>query len=211
MPKRLMFRMSTPGIGRMPTPGGSGSSGVGPRGSISVDVAADLDELEMLERQLEETEGDEARDGRVDQAEGKDGRYPTFPRRRKTKVQYCNKAVYNFKFIRNFPPFKASLMTLWSNRGLLEELQTFRLLNRLHDWDFNAFTLDRLTNGRNLPTLCTHLFHDLGLVRHFGLDPVSVRKFFFLVERGYHQGNPYHNAVHAADVTQAMHCFLQVS
>lgn len=30
-----------------------------------------------------------------------------------------------------------------------------------------------------------------------------------LVEEGYHSNNPYHNAIHAADVTQAMHCFLQ--
>jgi len=30
-----------------------------------------------------------------------------------------------------------------------------------------------------------------------------------LVEEGYHSTNPYHNAIHAADVTQAMHCFLQ--
>ena len=28
-----------------------------------------------------------------------------------------------------------------------------------------------------------------------------------LVEDGYHQ-NPYHNAVHAADVTQAVNCFM---
>jgi len=27
------------------------------------------------------------------------------------------------------------------------------------------------------------------------------------VEDGYHQ-NPYHNAVHAADVTQAVNCFM---
>ncbi|KAF4518325.1 hypothetical protein B566_EDAN009113 [Ephemera danica] len=30
-----------------------------------------------------------------------------------------------------------------------------------------------------------------------------------LIEEGYHGTNPYHNAIHAADVTQAMHCFLQ--
>lgn len=67
---------------------------------------------------------------------------------------------------------------------------------------------------------------------HFQLDPVKVWKFFSkslqvldgtnhlrrnklcfpfpgLVEEGYHSNNPYHNAIHAADVTQAMHCFLQ--
>ena len=33
-------------------------------------------------------------------------------------------------------------------------------------------------------------------------------QFFAMVERGYHSTNPYHNNVHAADVTQAMACFL---
>lgn len=35
--------------------------------------------------------------------------------------------------------------------------------------------------------------------------------FVAIIEDGYHWRNPYHNAVHAADVTQAMHCFLQES
>ena len=29
------------------------------------------------------------------------------------------------------------------------------------------------------------------------------------MEEGYHSSNPYHNAVHAADVAQAMHCYLK--
>lgn len=37
--------------------------------------------------------------------------------------------------------------------------------------------------------------------------------FFFLnavmIQEDYHSQNPYHNAVHAADVTQAMHCYLK--
>lgn len=30
-----------------------------------------------------------------------------------------------------------------------------------------------------------------------------------MIQEDYHSQNPYHNAVHAADVTQAMHCYLK--
>lgn len=30
-----------------------------------------------------------------------------------------------------------------------------------------------------------------------------------MVQQDYHSQNPYHNAVHAADVTQAMYCYLK--
>ena len=43
------------------------------------------------------------------------------------------------------------------------------------------------------------------------MDPTEVISFFRLVERGYHHGNPYHNALHACDVTQAMYVFCQQS
>ena len=41
------------------------------------------------------------------------------------------------------------------------------------------------------------------------MDPSDVLGFFRLVERGYHSGNPYHNALHASDVTQAIHVYCQ--
>lgn len=44
---------------------------------------------------------------------------------------------------------------------------------------------------------------------HFNLDAVRLWKLFNLIEEGYHSSNPYHNSIHATDVTQAMHCFLQ--
>lgn len=63
--------------------------------------------------------------------------------------------------------------------------------------------------GRSLPVLCVHLFHLYGLLDHFNLDVVRLWKLFSLIEEGYHSTNPYHNSIHATDVTQAMHCFLQ--
>lgn len=60
-----------------------------------------------------------------------------------------------------------------------------------------------------MPVLCVHLFHLYGLLDHFNLDVVRLWKLFSLIEEGYHSTNPYHNSIHATDVTQAMHCFLQ--
>lgn len=68
-----------------------------------------------------------------------------------------------------------------------------------------------LCTGRSLPVLCVHLFHWYGLLDHFHLDVVRLWKLFSLIEEGYHSTNPYHNSIHATDVTQAMHCFLQES
>lgn len=41
-------------------------------------------------------------------------------------------------------------------------------------------------------------------LRAGGLSFVAV-----MIQEDYHSQNPYHNAVHAADVTQAMHCYLR--
>ncbi|XP_046390180.1 cGMP-specific 3',5'-cyclic phosphodiesterase-like isoform X1 [Ischnura elegans] len=102
--------------------------------------------------------------------------------------------------------------TLVGDAALLDDIhnkQAQIVLDRVGEWPFNAFTLDTETGGRSVPILCVHLFHWYGLLDYFGLDVASVWKLFTLVEEGYHSTNPYHNAIHAADVTQAMHCFLQ--
>ncbi|XP_040564835.1 uncharacterized protein [Lepeophtheirus salmonis] len=92
--------------------------------------------------------------------------------------------------------------------GNIRTIERLLLFSSLH-WDFNAFTLDRLSQGDGLASLCTYLFHRHGLLAYFQLDPLIVWKFFSLVEAGYRASNPYHNATHATDVTQAMNIFLQ--
>ncbi|CAK1588034.1 unnamed protein product [Parnassius mnemosyne] len=109
---------------------------------------------------------------------------------------------------------KRPLLTrsLRHDAALLDDLQLHQvqcILDQSAQWKFNAFTLENVSGGRCLPVLCFHLFHVYGLISHFKLDAVKVWKLFSLIEEGYHSTNPYHNSVHAADVTQAMHCFLQ--
>ena len=63
--------------------------------------------------------------------------------------------------------------------------------------------------GNSLITLTFHLLNQYGLVELFQLDMVKLWRFLVMVQEDYHSDNPYHNAVHAADVTQAMYCYMQ--
>ncbi|XP_071548260.1 uncharacterized protein [Panulirus ornatus] len=98
------------------------------------------------------------------------------------------------------------------HRALLDDLYhgpTQCVLSQVGVWGFNAFALDSVCGGRPVSVLCVYLLHKYGLIQHFNFDTVTVWKCFSLIEDGYHASNPYHNAIHAADVTQAMHCYLQ--
>lgn len=83
------------------------------------------------------------------------------------------------------------------------------MLEKVGSWNFDIFLFDRLTNGNSLVMLTFHLLNLYGLVELFQLDMVKLRRFLVLVQDDYHSQNPYHNALHAADVTQAMHCYLR--
>ncbi|VDI75803.1 high affinity cAMP-specific 3',5'-cyclic phosphodiesterase 7 [Mytilus galloprovincialis] len=83
------------------------------------------------------------------------------------------------------------------------------LLSNVGNWNFDIFSLDLLTCGRPLLHIALNIFRQYDLINTFNLDIMKVFQVFSLIEDGYHSSNPYHNAVHAADVTQAMHCYLQ--
>ncbi|KAK5853055.1 hypothetical protein PBY51_006877 [Eleginops maclovinus] len=87
--------------------------------------------------------------------------------------------------------------------------QAAHMLSKVGTWNFDIFLFDRLTNGNSLVTLMCHLFNVYGLVHHFQLDMIKLHRFLGMVQDDYHSQNPYHNAVHAADVTQAMYCYLK--
>ncbi|XP_071835312.1 uncharacterized protein [Apostichopus japonicus] len=84
------------------------------------------------------------------------------------------------------------------------------MLDRLGRWDFDMFHLEEVTGGHSLQVVGMKLFEENRLISEFGLDRFKLWRCFTLFESGYH-GHPYHNSTHAADVTQAMHCYLQES
>ncbi|CAB1349818.1 unnamed protein product [Coregonus sp. 'balchen'] len=83
------------------------------------------------------------------------------------------------------------------------------MLERVGSWNFDIFLFDRLTNGNSLVTMTFHLLNQYGLLELFQLDMVKLWRFLVMVQEDYRSLNPYHNAVHAADVTQAMYCYLR--
>ncbi|KAL0280312.1 UNVERIFIED_CONTAM: hypothetical protein PYX00_001646 [Menopon gallinae] len=126
----------------------------------------------------------------------------------------CQRPLHTGRFLTMHKRRRKRLITrsLTQDHALLDDIhhgQVQCVLSRVNQWPFNAFILDNVTGGRSLPVLCVHLFHWYGLLDHFKLDVVRCWKFFSLIEEGYHSTNPYHNSIHATDVTQAMHCFLQ--
>jgi len=102
----------------------------------------------------------------------------------------------------------------------------------LSKWNFDIFELDKLTNGNpllfvgwallaspdaqtSMSRVCgKNLLQDAGEGYGFGeaLNFSSARLWDFLrnVEADYNRETQYHNNTHAADVTQTLHCLLQM-
>jgi len=89
-----------------------------------------------------------------------------------------------------------------TDRGLLD------LFAGLESWELDIFEVNDATGGRPLLPIALALFERYDFVGSFGLDRAVVCSFFAAVEAGYHWGNPFHNNIHAADVTQAVNHFF---
>ncbi|XP_037882126.1 calcium/calmodulin-dependent 3',5'-cyclic nucleotide phosphodiesterase 1 isoform X1 [Glossina fuscipes] len=84
-----------------------------------------------------------------------------------------------------------------------------KTLKNLDDWSFDIFHLAEATNGQPIKYLAYDLFSRYGLIPKFKIPPATLETFLHRVEEGYcRYRNPYHNNLHAADVTQTTHHML---
>ncbi|KAF7262345.1 hypothetical protein EG68_00384 [Paragonimus skrjabini miyazakii] len=91
------------------------------------------------------------------------------------------------------------------NDQLLDE----RFTQTLDTWGADMFEIDRLSDGHALTTTAYRIFQKRDLMRIFCIDPATLVRYLLKVESSYHSDVPYHNALHAADVTQTSHYLLQ--
>ncbi len=76
------------------------------------------------------------------------------------------------------------------------------------EWDFPVFTLDDESNHTPLYAMGYAMFVAHDLIKKFNIDEKKLDRFLRTVNDGYRK-NHYHNAIHAADVTQTVNFFLR--
>ncbi|XP_044026745.1 calcium/calmodulin-dependent 3',5'-cyclic nucleotide phosphodiesterase 1B-like isoform X3 [Siniperca chuatsi] len=90
--------------------------------------------------------------------------------------------------------------------------QPAAVVNCLRDidrWSFDVFALTSASSDHALRTLFFELITRYGLNGRFKIPISCLTEFLSALERGYCKyNNPYHSHVHAADVTQTLHCLL---
>ncbi|KAI6203240.1 Phosphodiesterase [Aphelenchoides besseyi] len=82
-------------------------------------------------------------------------------------------------------------------------------LRSVNNWNFNCFELNELTDGHALKYVGFELFNRYGFLERFKINYQILENYLLALEAGYSRhNNPYHNTVHAADVTQTSHYML---
>ncbi|XP_029450985.1 calcium/calmodulin-dependent 3',5'-cyclic nucleotide phosphodiesterase 1B isoform X2 [Rhinatrema bivittatum] len=97
----------------------------------------------------------------------------------------------------------------YSAVGPNHSLAVVNSLKNLDLWNFDVFSLNRVSEDHALKTIVFELLTRHNLNSRFKIPVVFLMAFLDCLESGYGKyRNPYHNQIHAADVTQTVHCFL---
>jgi cAMP-specific phosphodiesterase 4 len=91
---------------------------------------------------------------------------------------------------------------LEKNTALTTHLET------ANEWIFDSFKLDELCGGFSLAPFAYFVFKEHDLLNEFHIVPQKMFNFFRRIQ-GKYLPRPYHNAVHAVDVGQAIHFWLR--
>ncbi|CAG9785149.1 unnamed protein product [Diatraea saccharalis] len=83
-----------------------------------------------------------------------------------------------------------------------------RQLNELDRWGVDIFRIGDLSCGRPLTAVAYAAFNSRELLSTLQIPPRTFLAFAVTLEEHYVRDNPFHNSLHAADVTQSTHVLL---
>ncbi|XP_073489840.1 dual specificity calcium/calmodulin-dependent 3',5'-cyclic nucleotide phosphodiesterase 1A isoform X2 [Aquarana catesbeiana] len=93
--------------------------------------------------------------------------------------------------------------------GLTYPSTVIACLKDIDQWSFNVFSLNETSGEHALKFMVYELFTRYDLINRFKIPVSCLVSFVEALEVGYSKyKNPYHNLVHAADVTQTVHYIL---
>ncbi|XP_018571041.1 cAMP-specific 3',5'-cyclic phosphodiesterase isoform X4 [Anoplophora glabripennis] len=75
-------------------------------------------------------------------------------------------------------------------------------------WGIDIFRIGELSNGRPLTCVAYTTFSNRDLLKAMGIPSKTFITFMMTLEDHYVKDNPFHNSLHAADVTQSTHVLL---
>ena len=104
--------------------------------------------------------------------------------------------------------FASATIPTWIQKSI-GEASVAAVLDKMDQWDFDVFALHDATNGHCLVVGGVHLMTTMGVLDKIPIPKDKLATYLQNVERGYVAANPFHNAVHAADVMFTTNYFLQ--
>jgi len=82
------------------------------------------------------------------------------------------------------------------------------LMNDIDKWGLDLFKIAEYSNNRPLTCVTYRIFQDRNLCQTFNIPATTLVTYLMHLEDHYHTDVPYHNCIHAADVTQSTHVLL---
>ncbi|KAK1945773.1 putative 3' [Phytophthora citrophthora] len=101
----------------------------------------------------------------------------------------------------------ATMRDLLPTLDSASEFELQNLLQGLNSWNFDVFRVHVVSGGNALCYIGHYLMRD-SLCQALNIESNLLVNFLLEIQRGYISTNPYHNAIHAADVMQTVHYFL---
>lgn len=83
-----------------------------------------------------------------------------------------------------------------------------KMLGEIDRWGIDIFRIGELSNNRPLTAVAYAAFQSRDLLKTFLIPPKTFITFMMTLEDHYVKDNPFHNSMHAADVTQSTNVLL---
>ncbi|XP_053140036.1 dual specificity calcium/calmodulin-dependent 3',5'-cyclic nucleotide phosphodiesterase 1A-like isoform X3 [Hemicordylus capensis] len=99
--------------------------------------------------------------------------------------------------------------TMTSSTGMAYPEEVITSIKDIDEWSFSPFALSDASEGQSLKFMMCELFNKYDLLNNFKIPLTTLISFAKALDDGYNKyQNPYHNSIHAADVTQTVHSIL---